>query len=315
MNREFHYYIVRLVAGRAGLRGEDLRRFAYSSQFVDDNTREYNIHYHYCDFSNQMFINPISQTMLPDAKGETIYKTFHFVPGDSNSSSKRKDGRVDPLTVTPDNDSVNRMIDYACSTGNIYLMGIAAHAFTDSWAHQNFTGEWGHFNGEANMPSVGHMLEGTKPDRIAAVWHDRRLIDDRIVNVDRFLDAAIALFKKLFIFANHNYDDEYLDRESLSLRNDLLLAVGQRDDEDLFLNDRLARYKQLALTKPYGGIELPNYNKDEWFDAIVKKTIGTCNSHNSSGTPKIRYFFLRNYKNSDWHLFQSSLFKLLIWSL
>jgi len=27
MNREFHYYIVRLVAGRAGLRGDDLRKF------------------------------------------------------------------------------------------------------------------------------------------------------------------------------------------------------------------------------------------------------------------------------------------------
>jgi len=101
-----------------------------------------------------------------------------------------------------------------------------------------------------------------------------------------------------------------LDSESLSLHEDLLLAVGQQDDEDLFLNDRIARYKQLALTVPYGGVELPDYNKDEWFDAIIKKTIGTCNSHNNSGTPKIRYFFLRRYKKSDWHLFQSSLFKL-----
>jgi hypothetical protein len=310
MNKEFHYYIVRLVAARAGLRGNDLRRFAYSSQFVDDNTKEYNIHYHYCDFSNQVFINPISQTMVSNASGETIYKTFHFVPGDFKSSSNRKDGRVDPLAVIPNSDSVNRMIDYALSTGNIYLMGIAAHAYTDSWAHQNFTGEWSSFNGEANLPSVGHMLEGTKPDRISNVWHDRRLIDDRIANVDRFLDAATALFKKLFTFVNHNSDSKFLEKELLSLRDDLLLAVGDRDDDDRFLADRIGRYKQLALTEPYGGVELPDYDKNEWFDAIVKKSVGACSKHRCIGTSKIRYFFLRNYKNSEWYLFQSSLFKL-----
>nr|MDA3800034.1 hypothetical protein [Kiritimatiellia bacterium] len=277
-----------------------------SSQFVDDNTKLYTIRDHIHNYSGRnLFTNVISQTLFPNREGPEVYKHFHFVPGDSKDrAALRKDGRFDAMKVTPGGSVVSCMLDSAFSSGNIYAMGIAAHAYCDSWAHQNFTCEWSSFNSEADMPSVGHMLELTKPDRIANVWHDRRLIDVVVVNRDRFLDAAVALFRKLRVFVDPKCDVDVLEADALSLREDIDGAVGERDDEDVFLGDRIARYKALALTREYGGEELVDYDKDEWFDAIVKHKVEQGRGY---GTARRVYFFLRHYKKSDWFRFQQAV--------
>ena len=43
MNFEFHYYITYIVALRVGYNPNDARAIAYSCQYTDDNTEEFEI--------------------------------------------------------------------------------------------------------------------------------------------------------------------------------------------------------------------------------------------------------------------------------
>ncbi|WP_339041683.1 DUF6765 family protein [Candidatus Lariskella endosymbiont of Hedychridium roseum] len=39
-------------------------------------------------------------------------------------------------------------------SGDLYWIGIATHAFLDTWAHQNFTGTMDDFNGFLDIKSI-----------------------------------------------------------------------------------------------------------------------------------------------------------------
>ncbi len=140
MKIEFHYYITHLIAARAGFRGDDLRILAYASQFTDDNDRAYWIN----KGTRSEFKNRISQTLQPlkkDKERLEVYPLFHFIPGDPQAeSAQRKDEKTSPFNTTPDSPNANRIIDEALKTENFYQIGMASHAYVDTWAHQNFVG-------------------------------------------------------------------------------------------------------------------------------------------------------------------------------
>jgi len=86
MNAEFHYYITRLIAARAGLPPEDAHIVAYSSQYTDDNDIIFKIDK---DLPTE-YGNYISQTMNILKPRDTllrIYSLFHFIPGDPMAPS------------------------------------------------------------------------------------------------------------------------------------------------------------------------------------------------------------------------------------
>ena len=99
MDIEFHYYVVYILARKAGFAKNDSYLIAYSSQYVDDN----NYHYYINFEDGGHYINAVSQTMditKPSAKRQKIYPLFHFLPGDPDRlTAKRKDGKQDPYVV------------------------------------------------------------------------------------------------------------------------------------------------------------------------------------------------------------------------
>ncbi len=90
------------------------------------------------------YCNYISQTMnilKPKHKLFCIYPVFHFFPGEpQDRRAWRKDGKMHWLTTPPNSENADRMLEAALATEDLYRIGIACHAFADSWAHQNVTG-------------------------------------------------------------------------------------------------------------------------------------------------------------------------------
>jgi len=197
MNPDFHYNRMLGIGIRAGMSEEDVVKFAYSSQMVDDNHSSVGVKLP----SGNFFYNRISQTMNVFAGDRTrseIYPIFHFLPGESGKASVRKDGKMHKMCVTPGSVLCGQVMSAALETGDIYRIGIAAHVCCDTWAHQNFIGEWDEFNGmEKWTPDIGHADAGENPDITGLKWEDNRLIKPDIDNAIRFNEAETWISKKL----------------------------------------------------------------------------------------------------------------------
>ena len=136
MDHEFHYYMTYLIAARSGFNKKDAETLAYSSQYIDNNDHIFNI----SPGTDNHYQNYISQTKnitMPRKKLFRIYPIFHFVPGKVLAKdSRRKDGKLHYLNTTPDNKNANQILDSALETNNLYKIGLAVHAFADTYAQQ-----------------------------------------------------------------------------------------------------------------------------------------------------------------------------------
>src|ERR1700722_458405 len=154
MDIEFHYYMTYLIATRAGFVPAEAEIIAHSAQSVDDN----HIQYAVLGDSSGIYENYISQTMdiLKPAKNlYRIYPIFHFIPGVFDApSAKRSDGRIDRWVTTPDSPVARKMIESAIASENPYRIGVSAHGYVDTWAHQNFLGRRDSFN---DIPATDYV--------------------------------------------------------------------------------------------------------------------------------------------------------------
>jgi hypothetical protein len=257
MDIEFHYYMTYLIAARAGFSPADATILAQSAQEVDDNHIAIEVG------ANTPFAykNTISQTMniLRPHHDEHVFPIFHFIPGDPDApSARRKDGGRSPWVTTPDSPLANEMLDTALASENLYRIGASAHAYADTWAHQNFLGRDHAFNemprdsGESLVEDIldeipvlriGHALACHKPDIPDLIWTDARLADPVVVNVDRFMDAAEHLFRKLYA---HRHGPEWgaaQDVAVASLVADLRSDIGPPGKVSAPREERVARYR------------------------------------------------------------------------
>lgn len=313
MKTEFHYYITHLIAARAGFRGDNLRILAYASQFTDDNEHSYPIK----SGNKIVYRNQISQTMDPTKLHREkleVYPFFHFIPGDPNAASaRRKDGKINPLNTTPNSLNANRIIDEALKTNDFYQIGIAIHAYVDTWAHQNFVGYKDDFNAfsggfiDALLPNIGHADAKTKPDQPRLVWNDERLVVSTVNNKARFLDAAGHLFRKLRTLADASCGEDALVKDQTALLSDLGAAIGEGVAETDPSDTRLAGYSELATRNEYGGTVILEYKKDSWFKETIKKTVRRTGSPSHGQQTVETYSFLPNYEQTDWFKFQEAV--------
>jgi hypothetical protein len=313
MKIEFHYYITHLVAARAGFRGDDLRILAHASQLTDDNDTVYKVK----DGRKIAYTNRISQTMQPIKRRAArleVYPLFHFIPGDPNAeSAKRIDGKINPFNTTPNSLNANRIIDSALDTGNFYQIGIATHAYVDTWAHQNFVGYKDDFNAFSGfideiIPNIGHADAKTMPDQPRLVWDDERLVNSTVNNKERFLDAAGYLFEKLRQTADPKCSKKALNTDRSSLLADLGTAIGSNSKEVQPGKKRLAGYCELAATPEYGERGIPEYKPDQWFNIAVKKDVRFVGNPSHGRRRRVETFNVKpGFETSDWFNFQEAV--------
>ena len=139
----------------------------------------------------------------PSAELEKIYTHVHFLPGVPDApSAARKDGKSSLLNTTPNSPRSQIIFGQALASESVHQIGIATHMYFDTWAHQNFIGTTYHFNGMRDpkniiksagkkaLPNVGHADAKHDPDIITLKWTDDRLVNSKISNRQRHLDAG-----------------------------------------------------------------------------------------------------------------------------
>ena len=309
MNKEFHYWITAIIADKAGFTNDETRKIAYSSQYVDDNDEDINV---YDDELSTLpsYQNHISQTMnilLPRKDLRDIYPMFHFIPGDQGNASKRNDNKTHPLNTTPDSLYANQIIKTALKvvrdneiTG-LYRLGIATHAFADTWAHQNFTGSWDGFNdmGNAITPDVGHADALHHPDWVGHRWTDDRLIDPNISNNTRYIAAARKIYTVFTEYTSNS--GRNITGDWSALEGELLNIFGQTysGDSEQGKDRRNELYRQQV---PW----LEDYEDGKWqTTALEVKTVPEGGSDNYVE----RYFWRKHISktDTDWYKFQEAV--------
>ncbi|OPX93787.1 MAG: hypothetical protein A4E58_02851 [Syntrophorhabdus sp. PtaB.Bin006] len=301
MDQEFHFYIMYIVAQRAGYGPDESYTIAYSSQYTDDNTRKYDIS---AGTANH-FENYISQTidiMEPQVVLMRIYPVFHFMPGAESDlfvdSARRLDGKLHILNTIPNGSNSRKMMKDALLSGNPYRIGVAAHLHSDSFSHQNFLGFTDCFNSllPGSLSNICHAEAFHKPDYVANVWHDKRLVSAfaRVDNKRRVLQAA----GNLYVFLKKGAPPS--QKEIDTLVNDLGNAIGPRDDGNDLANKRVKRYKALIH-------DFKEYDKYAWFEKAVAEE-----SSKPLPTPDYppyppRFTWQPGYQNSDWYKFQLAI--------
>ncbi|MDY6855481.1 MAG: DUF6765 family protein [Thermodesulfobacteriota bacterium] len=264
MDIEFHYYITGIIAKRAGFSEDEAKIISYTSQYVDDNDVILSVEDRRTE---EVYSNYISQTkniLKPRKALMRIYPIFHFVPGNPMTESAwRNDGKMHILNTTPDNDTANELLSNAFTASpemRSYRIGIATHAYVDTWAHQNFAGFNDSFNGSIlnPIPNVGHAESLYHPDWVSHRWEDDRLMENEVDNNLRFISAAKRLFE--------NYVD-YLGSEASwdNLEVELLSALGRsrHGDQTHRQAERLEQYSEMAQW-------LPRYDEDLWFEEAIE---------------------------------------------
>ena len=278
MDIEFHYYMTYLIATRAGFEPADAAILAQSAQEIDVNhiliTVSKDTPFAYDGITTQ------TMDILRPQHSRRIYPIFHFIPGEPTApTARRKDGLSSAWVTTPNSPPANEMLDTALRSGDLYRIGASAHAYADTWAHQNFLGKDDAYNemppetlverieGEISLMRIGHALAGHLPDIPALLWTDGRLVNSQIDNTERFMDAAGHLLRKFASVKRPQLSQSELDAAVQSLKSDLRADIGPSSRTSTPRDaGRIARYKQRALSEPYGGSPIPDYREHQWAD-------------------------------------------------
>lgn len=224
MNAEFHYYSVYFLCLRAGLSEGRCANIAFASQYVDDALLAYEV-----DDDGFSYATEVTQNYVfwDEATLKDIYLPFHFVPGEiERARAARADGKASRWTVTPDSSLAKELLVVALRSGDDFRIGIALHAYADTWAHQNFSGRTESCNvmdASSPLPPAGHLQALRSPDDASGKWLDPRLAGPRVAgglakvdNGARFREAARKIFRYLRTYLRSGFEDEDLHLDELS---------------------------------------------------------------------------------------------------
>jgi hypothetical protein len=210
MNIEFHYYALHHLCAAAGLSPDDSYTVAGSSQLVDEilvplDIREREGLYRIQATQNYRFWNASIQ--------REVYLPFHFIPGEMGKTGLDREVGQDEGVVTQDSPGSRSLLIAALRTDDLFRIGIALHAYADTWAHQNFSGIFGRANivdPSSLLPPAGHLQVLGAPDDPAGVWTDGRLAPElrKVVNSLRFLEAARKIYRFICTWKRRSFIDE-----------------------------------------------------------------------------------------------------------
>ena len=212
MNIEFHYYTLYYLARNAGFSEDDSLTIAISSQLVDECQTPWEI-------LSEKGSKPteVTQNYLfwNEGVAKEIYRPFHFLPGERDLAAlRRKDGKPGLWPVTQDSPLARDILIAALKSRSLFRMGIALHAYADTWAHQNFSADEESANslGRGGLPPVGHLQALGNPDDLRGSWTDPRLKDEfgAVANIERCTSAVRKIYRFLKTYQHSDFIDEDL---------------------------------------------------------------------------------------------------------
>lgn len=214
MNIEFHYYAMRFLTQKAGFSEAEGEVLAASSQHVDDALAAYEVEDGLGPGQPYKTMGTQNYLFWDDSISLSVYLPFHFVPGEAGKlAGQRRDASTNPYIVSPDSPLAKALLIEAFKSHDLYRMGIALHAYADTWAHQHFTGRLEDANAvdpSSLLPAAGHLQALRKPDDALGLWRDERLLPEfsLVDNRERFLEAARKIYRYLCTYRRKGFDDE-----------------------------------------------------------------------------------------------------------
>lgn len=262
MQRDLHHAVTYLVARVAGLAHEHAEVVAYSAQYVDDATNDGVLCFH----NGAMFLRcatahrTLDLRNLEELRQRLVWIPFHFLPAGTPPSPTCQ--FVDRLVCRPDSPVACEVVRAAFADRHkpyaLHRLGIAAHVYVDTWAHQGFAGV-GHrlnrvtevcregqvdltfrarllarFNGwlASAVQPVGHGLALNYPDQPWLVWSYVNGRGEHIQrdNAEQFVEAFDRLCR---VFRRWVLSDPDADVPGLpqGLHSELLARFRERTTE------------------------------------------------------------------------------------
>ncbi len=191
MQKDIHFYLTYALGLKMGIEASEVERIAWADQFTDELTQP---ELHGLQTQTSTLGNWAERQIQA-----TVIVPFHFIPGDDP---------FHPWMTTSDSSKARSLLNGA--RAEPLGLGIALHAYQDTFSHQGFSGweeplnqcfPW--YSPEAAIPNVGHAELRAVPDVVHYVWTDPRS-GVRVDNKVRAMQAAKGTWDCLSsIYAPH----------------------------------------------------------------------------------------------------------------
>ncbi|MEG3617235.1 DUF6765 family protein [Magnetovibrio sp. PR-2] len=324
MQIDFHHGVTYVVARLSGFSHQAANTIAYSAQYVDDATNAGVL-----EFQDRIFYSRIStanKTLtlkhLNDFGNHLVWIPFHFLPGNGGlpAGSNPNGSFVHKIICRPNShvaqDMVRACIQDKHKPYALHRLGITAHVYVDTWAHQGFAGivhdvnKVDELKGEDEMIfdaneallSLGHGQALSNPDIPFNAWSYKNGLDDIIErdNLGDFTEAADELCKVFRGYLNDGYDP---DRAGLKPKHkeqiyDMLGAIRSDNAEE--------RHQEWidAVKKDHFGFGAEDLDYiPKGVDSWKHIATGITGSHDSG---KERPVFQPDFLTSDWKMFHDA---------
>lgn len=152
MQIDFHHAVTYICARFSGFAEHEAKIIAHSAQYVDDATAEGEVWFE----NGMIFPRTASAHKMLDYQNadelgnHRVWLPFHFLPGNNqepppnNLTAYDEDEFIRRCICRPNSHPAREMMQAVIKRQDrpyaIYRLGIAAHVFMDTWAHQGFVG-------------------------------------------------------------------------------------------------------------------------------------------------------------------------------
>ena len=267
MNIDFHHAVTYLLARVAGFDHRSADVISHAAQYVDDAISEGVVRFD----SGAMYQRHATAHRALNYKNfaalgsRLVWIPYHFMPGNGGLPADQTPSGsfIERLITRPNSavmqDVMREVIRESDRPYALHRLGIAAHVFVDTWAHQGFAGVNHPINevsqvtrnGQLDMtftrkvsrffdgwlhqavPPIGHGAALSYPDRPFLRWSYVNGRGEHVVrdNPRDFVEAADQLCR---IFRRYRLDDPDAAVDGLSdqLRSELLHRFTTWDDRD-----------------------------------------------------------------------------------
>ncbi len=288
MQIDFHHAVTYVVARYADFSHDDAALVAHCAQYIDDATNDGTV-----TFDGDILYRRLSSAhkMLDyrnfqGLKNHLVWLPFHFLPdNDGLAAGENPDESFIHKLVCKPNSPIAQDMCRACVEDQdkdyaLHRLGVKAHVFADTWAHQGFAGVNHKINmvsglkdenGNADniferkitslfgnlashaIPPLGHGPALSYPDRPYASWSYQNGLDRPVTvernNTELFVEAADELCKLFQRYLAGNWDGP---------------SDGLQDEQKKHLRDRFVRFAD-----PDGDVR-----HELWLDDIAEGRLG-----------------------------------------
>jgi hypothetical protein len=178
MQKDIHFYLTYALAMRLGIPAAKAEKIAWADQYTDDLTE--------ADLHGIQTQSDVAGNWDDRQVQLSVLVPFHFIPGSD---------AVHPWMTTRDSERARKLVDIGFKA-NLFQLGIALHAYQDTFSHEKFSGWREDLNScfhwyyiKSGLPNVGHAEMRVVPDVVNYVWTDPR-DGERIDNKKRAMRCA-----------------------------------------------------------------------------------------------------------------------------